>query len=96
MFKKLNQLIEAKLIKALKEIELLDKEMKNIDTEHQWHILTGKKFNELICNYPISEEELLSISETVCKFVAITRCTNIDKYLFKDSNLEEPRLPYML
>lgn len=40
---------------------------------------------------PLSEEELLSISETVCKFVAITRITNIDKYLFEDSELTIPK-----
>jgi len=63
-----------------------------MNIKEQWHLETGKMFNDLLNNYPISEEELLSISETVCKFVAITRRTNIDKYLFEDNKLEKPRL----
>ena len=50
-----------------------------------------KKIIELICNYPISENELLSMVETVCKFVELTRITNIDKYLFEDKELEKPK-----
>lgn len=92
MFKKLLKLIELKVISLAKEIKLIDRQMETIDIEQQWHTNTGKKFNRIINNYPISEEELLSISETVAKFVAITRRTNIDDYLFLDKELTVPKL----
>lgn len=74
-----------------KELERLNKTL-NEDVEEKWHIETGKKFNDLISKYPISEDELLSMAESVCKFVALTRITNIDEYLFKDNELKIPRL----
>lgn len=88
MFKKLEQLIDLKL--QLLEEKLKDFKERNVKKE--WDIETGEKFNDLICQYAISEEELLSISETVCKFVTITRKTNIDKYLFLNGKLETPRI----
>ena len=33
------------------------------------------------------------MAETVCKFVGITRITNINCHLFKDKKLSNPRLP---
>ena len=93
MFKKLIKFLDLQIELLLKELEIKIKTCNDIDVEKQWHVETGEKFNELISNYAISEEELLSISETVCKFVTFTRITNIDKYLFKDADLEEPRLP---
>jgi hypothetical protein len=92
MFKKISKLLELHILKLLKEIEQIDK----INTLDSWNLETGKKFNNIINNYPIDEEELLSICETVAKFVSITRYTNIDKYLFLDDKLTEPRLPFML
>lgn len=53
---------------------------------------SGEKFNDLICKHPISEEELLSMAETVCKFVDCTRITNINKYLFEDEEMMKPRI----
>jgi len=88
MFKKLLEILELQI----KELEMKMEILNEIDIEKQWHLETGKKFNNLMSNYAISEEELLSISETVCKFVTITRKTNIDKYLFEDDKLEKPRL----
>lgn len=87
MFKKLNKILEL-------EISLLEHKLQEINKNNfvrQWNLETGERFNDLINKYPISEEELLSISETVAKFVAITRITNIDKYLFEDDKLEMPR-----
>jgi hypothetical protein len=60
------------------ELRILRNKVENNELDLQ----TGQKFNELINKNPISEEELLSISETVAKFVAMTRLTDIDKYLF--------------
>lgn len=40
----------------------------------------------------IFEDELLSISETVARFVTYTRKTNIDKYLFIDEEMQIPRI----
>ena len=96
MFKKLTELISLKIENELKSMELWTKRINDIDARKQWDLETGKMFNELISKYPISEEELLDISQTVCKFVQYTRITNIDKYLFLDNKLDRPRLPFML
>lgn len=92
MFNKLLEILELKIQILLKELEIKIKNLNEIDVEKQWHLETGKKFNDLMNNYAISEDELLSISKTVCKFVTITRKTNIDKYLFMDDRLEIPRI----
>lgn len=96
MFKKLSELISLKIANELKSMELWTKRIDDLDIRKQWDLETGKIFNDLISNYPISEEELSAISETVCKFVQYTRITNIDKYLFLDKELENPRLPFMI
>lgn len=81
MFKKLTKYLDLQIQLLLNELEIQLKTCNEIEIEKQWHLETGQKFNELMSNYAISEEELLSISETVCKFVTFTRITNIDKYL---------------
>lgn len=91
MFKKLSKYLELQILLLLKEYEIRIKTCNEVDAKKQWDIETGNKFNDLICKYAISEDELLSISETVAKFVTITRKTNIDKYLFIDDKLETPR-----
>ena len=91
MFKKLSKYLELQILLLLKEYEIRIKTCNGVDAKKQWDIETGSKFNELISKYAISEDELLSISETVSKFVTITRKTNIDKYLFVDDELEMPR-----
>lgn len=96
MFKKLTELIQLKIQNELKSLEHWTKRINDLDARKQWDLETGKKFNDLILKYPISEDELLSISETVCKFVQYTRITDIDKYLFLDKELENPRLPSMI
>lgn len=93
MFSKIKQFLDLHIQLLLKELEIKIKTSTEIDVKKQWDIQTGEKFNELICKYAISEDELLSISETVCKFVPITRITNIDKYLFKDKELKIVRPP---
>ena len=93
MFKKLIKFLELQILVLLKELEIKTKQLNEVDAKKQWDLETGEKFNDLVCRYAISEDELLSISETVCKFVTMTRINNIDKYLFKDKELEEPRLP---
>lgn len=73
------------------DLKILSKTYDELYKLDKLNLETGKKFNDLINKYAISEEELLSISETVAKFVTITRKTNIDKYLFVDDKLEVPR-----
>lgn len=92
MFKKLLKLLELKLLILEQQLKHEAEKNKRFSVEEQWHLKTGMAFNDLIGRYPISEEELLSISETVVKFVSITRITNIDKYLFVDDKFECPRI----
>lgn len=91
MLKKILRILELRL-------ELLEREFNKprFTKVEKWNLETGKKFNDLINAHPISEEELLNISKTVCEFVQQTRLTNIDKYLFINGDKESPRLPYML
>ena len=49
-----------------KEIEVLNKQLdyyNRLSEEEKYHIETGKKFNKLITEYPISQDELLDIDE---------------------------------
>lgn len=96
MFKKISKLIELKLIETTRQIEILDKQKLKWSAREKWDLETGKKFNDLVSFYPISEDELLDISKTVCEFVKLTRVTNIEQYLFLDKENEIVRLPYML
>lgn len=93
MFKKLAKILDLHIQVLLKQLEISTKKLSDADSKKQWDLETGEKFNDLVCRYPISEDELLSMSETVCKFVMYTRLTNIDKYLFKDNELTMPKLP---
>ena len=93
MFKKLVKFLDLQIQVLLKQLEISIKTLDEKDFKKQWDLDTGRMFNDLVSKYAISEEELLSISETVCKFVTVTRITNIDRYLFKDKALENPRLP---
>jgi hypothetical protein len=92
MFKKLKDFLELQILILLKELEIKTKQLNEIDIKKQWDLETGEKFNDLVCRYPISEDELLSMAETVCKFVMYTRITNINRYLFEDDKLEKPRI----
>lgn len=83
------------------KLQIMEKQLKDFQKEHnedeiikQWNLETGEKFNDIINRYAINEEELLSISETVAKFVTITRKTNIDDYLFIDKEMEIPIIKY--
>jgi hypothetical protein len=80
MFKKISRILEIKITILQKQLNQLN-QLNKMDARKQWDLETGKTFNDLINRYAISEEELLSISETVCKFVTLTRKTNIDKYI---------------
>lgn len=91
MFKKFKEFLDLQIQLLLKQLEIAIKTSNEIDARKQWDLETGKKFNDLACKYPISEDELLSISETVCEFVAVTRITDIKKYLFTDYELKIPR-----
>jgi len=91
MFKKIKEFLDLQIQLLLKQLEIAIKISNDIDARKQWNLETGRKFNDLISKYPISEDELLSISETVCDFVAVTRITNIKKYLFTDYDLKLPR-----
>jgi hypothetical protein len=83
----LNQILETKLTLLTKQLqESIEKDYKK-----EYELEVGRKFSDLIDRYPISDDELLSKAETVCKFNRITRITNIDNYLFENVRLTEPR-----
>ena len=95
-FQKLYELIT-------KEVELLDANLELVYNQklkfserEKWDLETGEKFNNLISNYAISEDELLEMSEVLCEFATQTRVTNIKEYLFVDRDMSNPRLPFML
>ena len=96
MFKKLGRLITVYINYLLTQTTLSLKQIDDLDYKRRYNLETGEKFNNLINLYPISEDELLAISETVCRFVAHTKITNINQYLFLDDKLERPRHPDML
>lgn len=91
MLKRIKKYLDLKIKKLEIDLKILSKTYDELYKLDKLNLETGKKFNDLINKYAISEEELLSISETVAKFVTITRKTNIDKYLFVDDKLEVPR-----
>lgn len=91
MLKRIKKYLDLKIKKLEIDLKILSKTYDELYKLDKLNLETGKKFNDLINKYTISEEELLSISETVAKFVSITRKTNIDKYLFVDDKLEVPR-----
>lgn len=62
----------------------------------QWNLENGARFNQLVCNYPITDDELLKMCKVLCEFVALTRVTDIDDYFFLDKDHTIPRLPFML
>jgi len=96
ILKQLDEILALKLKILTVNLDLLTKELDEKTNMDLWDLKTGEKFNNLMDNYPITEEELLSISKTVCEFVWMTRITNIDKYLFVNGDFEQPRLPYKL
>lgn len=95
MFKKFIRYLDLEIQLLEKRLEIALKMSNEADAKKQWDLETGAMFNDLISKYPILEEELLSISETVAKFVTLTRITNIDKYLFTDNELTQPRRKLM-
>lgn len=92
MIKVIIKYLELQIQLLLKELEIAIKTSNNIDSRKVWDLETGREFNNLVSKYAISEDELLSISETVAKFVTYTRITDIDKYLFDDKELTKPKL----
>ena len=66
---------------------------KDLNAKRQWDLETGKKFNDLVSKYPISEDELLFISKDVCEYVSRTRITNLKLFLFEDNDYDIPRHP---
>ena len=95
-------MINIKLFKLIgeyiiKEIKVLDQQLdyyNRLSEEEKWHIETGKKFNKLISEYPISENELLDMDKILCEYVLRTRNTDIKKYFFVNEDMV--RLPFML
>ena len=61
-----------------------------------WNLENGARFNQLVCNYPITANELFKMCKVLCEFVALTRVTDIDDYFFLDKDHTIPRLPFML
>jgi hypothetical protein len=92
MFKKLNKIFELHLLKIAKELEIINNSYTETERIKTYHAETGERFNDIINRYAISDEQLLSISETVARFVTYTRITNIDKYLFVDDEMQIPRI----
>ena len=92
MFNRISDLITDYLSTLEKELKLKTIKIRELDAKKKWDLEIGEKFNDLICKYAISEEELLSMAETVCKFVDCTRITNINKYLFEDEEMMKPRI----
>lgn len=63
-----------------KEIKVLNQQLdyyNRLSEEEKYYIETGKKFNKLISEYPISENELLDMDEILCEYVLRTRNTDI-------------------
>lgn len=80
-----------------KEIEVLNKQLdyyNRLSEEEKYHIETGKKFNKLITEYPISQDELLDIDKVICEYVLRTRNADIKNYFFINDDMV--RLPFML
>ena len=89
---------------------MIDKEIKVLDTNlelahdtklkwserEKWDLETGRRFNELVSNYPISEDELLNMSKVLCEFVMQTRVTDIEEYFFVNRDKDRVILPFML
>ena len=75
--------------------QLYDQKLKWSEQE-RWNLETGKKFNDLVSHYPISEDELLEMSRELCEFVLQTRITDVHEYFFVDNSFDKPRLPFML
>lgn len=61
-----------------------------------WDLENGTRFNQLVCNYPITDDELFKMCQVLCEFVALTRVTDIENYFFLDREHTIPRLPFML
>lgn len=72
------------------------RKLRNKWLNFKWNSETGKRFNDLIAKYPISEDELYKISKNVCKYVGWTRYTNFRKLLFIDGDYTKPKIPYAI
>lgn len=82
-----------------KQIELFEKQLcqySKYSEREKWDIEIGRKFNALLYNYPISDDELIKMSKVLCDYVLHTRNTDIEQYFFLDKNKEIVRLPFML
>jgi hypothetical protein len=99
MFKTLSELqewISLCVQNELKELEYKLKRNENLDYKKQWDLETGEKSNDIINNYPVSEEMLLNICKEFAEFSEITMVDSIKDYLFVDYNNKIPRLKSML
>lgn len=65
-------------------------------TNEFWDLENGARFNQLVCNYPITDDELFKMCQVLCEFVTLTRVADIDSYFFLDKEHTIPRLPFML
>ena len=65
-------------------------------TNEFWDLENGTRFNQLVSNYPITDDELFKMCQVLCEFVALTSVTDIDDYFFLDREHSIPRLPFML
>lgn len=95
-FSKLIELIEKEIKVADASLEILHDTKLKWSEREKWDLETGKKFNDLVANYPISEDELLDMSKILCEFAMQTRVTDIEEYFFVNRDRDRVRLPFML
>lgn len=95
-FKKHLELIEKEIELVTARIELANQTKLKWSEREKWDLETGKKFNDLVCNYPISDDELLKMCEVLCEFNLRTQITDIEEYFFVNRNRDRVRLPFML
>ena len=81
-FMKLIELIEKEIELVTARIELANEIKLKWSEREKWDLENGKKFNDLVCNYPISDDELLKMCEVLCEFNLRTQVTDIEEYFF--------------
>lgn len=95
-FKKYLELIEKEIELVTARIELANETKLKWSEREKWDLENGKKFNDLVCNYPISDDELLKMCEVLCEFNLRTQETDIEEYFFVNRDRDRVRLPFML
>ena len=95
-FKKYLELIEKEIELVTARIELANETKLKWSEREKGDLENGKKFNDLVCNYPISDDELLKMCEVLCEFNLRTQVTDIEEYFFVNRDRDKVRLSFML